>query len=64
MYKDGVAVDQNLVTALKWRLIAKPSVEDPALDAELAKMSRTDRQAGEQAAAEWRLSQQVAGPKR
>lgn len=57
MYKDGVAVDPNPVEALKWRLIAKPQVDDPAIDAELAKLSRDDRRAGEKAAADWRLKE-------
>ncbi len=57
MYKDGVAVDPNPVEALKWRLIAKPQVDDPAIDAEFAKLSRDDRRAGEKAAADWRLKE-------
>ncbi len=57
MYKDGVAVDKDTVEAMKWRTIAKAQVEDPAIDAELAKLPKTDKQAAEKAAAAWRLKE-------
>lgn len=60
MFKDGVAVEKNGVEALKWRIIARTSVDDPGIDAELAKLSKTDKLAAEKAAAEWR-DKQAAG---
>jgi uncharacterized protein len=54
LYLEGVRVDKNGVEAAKWRILAKNGgLVDDALDAELAKLSKADRAAAEQAAVAW-----------
>lgn len=54
-YTHGAGVQQNLIEAAKWNLIAKAGgVEDEALDQILAKLSRADQAKAQLAAQQWR----------
>ena len=55
VYADGVRVDPDPIEAAKWRMLARDAqVEDPKLDAMVAKLSRGDREKAEKAAQAWR----------
>jgi len=54
-YAHGAGVEQNLVEAAKWNLIARASgIEDETLEKMLAKLSRADKAKAQTAAGEWR----------
>ena len=56
VYKEGIGVKKDQAEAVKWRLIAKAGgiADDKELDALIAKLSKSDRQAAERAAIAWR----------
>jgi TPR repeat protein len=57
---NGVRVDKSLAEAAKWRLIARGGgIEDAVLDGLVAKLSKADRAAAEQAAQAWRQRSSV-----
>jgi TPR repeat protein len=56
IYREGVGVKKDLGEAAKWRLIAKAGGEgtDKVLDELIASLPKSDQQAAERAAIQWR----------